>query len=230
MIDEHEFNSAWYGAPAGIIRDPAWLARSDDEVKAGLARFAWAELRAAPGAVDRARLARLGFFVADTQIIFRLGLRAVATTPSAESFALRWADESPFTVAASEMAPFLHEPYAQLPGMTQERLDERYARWGTLLLGSAPATCVRVEQNGETQGWFFSEPRGSRLRLALAGTARGATASGLHLYQAAALGYAARGHGVGEATFSVHNTAVLNIYAHLGARFVATEDRWLWIA
>lgn len=211
MIDEHAFNAAWYGAPTGIVRDPAWLASPVDEVRTELARFAWVEMRCPPGAVDRARLASLGFFVADTQIRFRLGLRALASTPSVEAFALRWADQAPFEIPADAMAPFNHEPYRHVPGMTQARLDDRYARWAALLLADSPATCVRVEYGDQIQGWFFSKPEGPRLRMALAMNARDAVASGLHVYQAAALGYAGRGHAVGEATFSAHNTAVLNI-------------------
>jgi len=229
MIDEHTFNTTWYGAPVGIVRDPAALAGTDAELEAALARFAWVELRCSPEAADRPRLAGLGFFLADTQIHFRLGLAALRPTPSLDGLTTRWADAAPFSVDAAEMAPFRHERLQHLPGMTQARLDERYALWGRNLLAHAPATCLRIEQGGATQGWFLSEPHGARLRLALAMTSAGATISGHHLYLAAALGYAARGHKVGEASFSVHNTAVLNIYAHLGARFVATEDTWLRI-
>jgi hypothetical protein len=231
MIAEHTFNSAWYGAPSGIVRDlPALAAAGDDEVHAALARFAFVELRCAPDApgADRPRLARLGFFLADTQILFRLGLAALRPTPSLDALTLHWADDAPFTVDA--MAPFRHERFQHLPGMTAARIDARYARWAADLVAASPATCLRVASAGVTQGWFLSERRGPRLRLALAMAAAGATISGLHLYLAACLGYAARGHTVGEASFSVHNTAVLNIYAHLGARFVATEDHWLWIA
>lgn len=225
-LDGHAFNTAWYGEPAGIVRDPAAMAALPPaEAHAALDRFAFVELRCAPEAVDRARLARLGFFLADTQIHFRLGLKALAPTASVAALQLRWADERPFAV--DHMAPFRHERFQHLPGMTAARLDARYATWAAQLIAASPDTCLAVEHGGVTQGWFLSERRGARLRLALAMTAAGATITGLHLYLAAALGYAARGHGVGEASFSVHNTAVLNIYAHLGARFVATEDTWL---
>lgn len=227
-LDEHSFNTAWYGEPAGIVRDAAAMAALDaDAARAALDRYAFVELRCAPEAVDRRRMTRLGFFLADTQIHFRLGLKALQPTPSVAALALAWADEAPFTVEAAAMAPFRHERFQHLPGMTAERLAARYARWAGDLIAAAPATCARLAHGGVTQGWFLSEPRGARLRLALAMTAAGATITGLHLYLAAGLGYAARGHGVGEASFSVHNTAVLNIYAHLGARFVATEDTWL---
>jgi hypothetical protein len=232
MIDDHVFNTAWYGAPAGIVRDPVVLAGPRADVRAALDRFAFVELRCPPDAtgVPRPLLAELGFFLADTQIQFRLGLAALRPTPSLDALTLRWADAEPFGVAPEVMAPFRHERFQHLPGMTAELLNARYARWAGDLIAASPATCVRVEQGGVTQGWFLSEPRGKRLRLALAMTAAGATISGLHLYHAAALGYAARGHTIGEASFSVHNTAVLNIYAHLGARFVGTEDTWLRIS
>lgn len=229
MIDEHVFNTAWYGARAGIIRDPAALAAPRPQLEAALAPFAFVELRCKPGAADRARLTELGFFVADTQIHFRLGLAGLRPTPSLAGMELRWADDQRFTIETHEMAAFRHERFQHLPGMTATRLDARYAAWACDLVAASPATCVRVEQGGLTQGWFLAEPRGPRLRLALAMASAAANVSGVHLYLAACLGYAGRGHAVGEASFSVHNTSVLNIYAHLGARFVATEDAWLWI-
>lgn len=229
MIDEHVFNTAWYGEPAGIVRDVAALAAPRADVEAALARFAFVELKTTPEThgVDRVRLTELGFFVADTQIEFRIGLAALTPTPSLDGLTLRWADEAPFAVAAAEMAPFRHERFQHLPGMTAALLDERYARWAADLLAVSPATCVRIERDGAVQGWFLAERRAKRLRLALAMAAAGASISGLHLYHAACLGFARRGHAVGEASFSVHNTPVLNIYAHLGARFVGTEDVWL---
>lgn len=229
MITEHTFNSAWFGAPVGIVRDPAWLAGPADDVRAALARYAWVELRCRPDAADRRRLAAHGFFLADTQVHFRLGLGALRPTPSLDGLALRWADAAPFAVAADDMAPFQHERYRLVPGVTPARLAQRYARWAAQLIADAPATCIQVERGGVAQGWFLSATHGKRLQLTLAMTAAGATISGLHLYLAAALGYAGRGHTIGEASFSVHNLPVLNLYSHLGARFVSTEDSWLFV-
>lgn len=228
MIDEHRFNSEWFGAPVGIVRDPAFFSQPDAEVRAALSRWAWAEFRCAPGVAQRRRLASFGFFLADTQVHFRLGLSALEPTPSLEGLTLRWADQAPFEVPSTGIAAFHHERYQHVPGVTAARLNERYARWAKNLVSSSPSTCLQVEVGGEPQGWFLSGPQGKKLQLTLAMTAEGAKISGLHLYLAAGVAYAKKGFSLGEASFSVHNTPVLNIYAKLGARFVSTEDAWLW--
>ncbi len=228
MIDEHRFNSEWFGQPVGIVRAAAFFAQSAADIRAALSHWAWAEFRCAPDVADRRRLASLGFFLADTQVHFRLGLTALEPTPSLSGLTLRWADEAPFAVAASGMAEFHHERYRHVPGVTAARLNERYALWAKGLVASSPATCLQLEVGGEPQGWFLSTPQGRKLQLTLAMTAVGAKISGLHLYLAACVAYAKRGFSLGEASFSVHNTPVLNLYAKLGARFVSTEDAWLW--
>ena len=67
------------------------------------------------------------------------------------------------------------------------------------------------------------------LLVALAMLAGDATISGMLLYQKACAAYARLGYRVGEASFSVTNTAVHNIYAKLGARFSTPAGNWLWI-
>ena len=86
--------------------------------------------------------------------------------------------------------------------------------------------CVRYQ--GQPQGWFLSSLTGQGLYLALAMLSQTAQISGLHLYQAAFLAYAAKGARIGHAGFSARNTAVLNIYSQLGARFTPAEGIWLW--
>lgn len=229
MIDEHRFNSEWLGAPVGIVRDAAaLLAAPRAVVREALARWRFVELRCGADAVDRARLADLGFFLADTQVHFRLGLSSLRPTPSLEGLTLRWADVASFAVAPEAMAAFHHERYRHVPGVTPERLAQRYSRWASNLITASPATCLQVEVGEVAQGWFLSSPEGRKLQLTLAMTSAESKISGLHLYLAAGVAYAAKGYALGEASFSVHNTPVLNLYAKLGARFTSTEDVWLW--
>ncbi len=76
--------------------------------------------------------------------------------------------------------------------------------------------------NGVVQGWFLAQPgKTHRLQLTLAMLAKDATISGMLLYQKACLEFANRGHRLGEASFSITNTAVHNMYASLKARFLA---------
>jgi hypothetical protein len=80
------------------------------------------------------------------------------------------------------------------------------------------------------QGWFLSQPAAAGLNLTLAATSRNARVSGFLLYEKSLAAYAAKGHRIGFASFSVTNTAVHNIYAKLGARFTAPIGIWFWIA
>ncbi|MCH2110764.1 MAG: hypothetical protein MK135_15695, partial [Polyangiaceae bacterium] len=79
---------------------------------------------------------------------------------------------------------------------------------------------------GEEQGYFLSQNTNSGFELTLAMLQSNTKITGMHLYHKALLAYAARGHRLGGAGFSVYNTPVHNIYANLGARFLSTEDFW----
>jgi hypothetical protein len=68
------------------------------------------------------------------------------------------------------------------------------------------------------------------LNLTLAAARRQARISGFLLYEKGLAAYAARGHRIGFASFSVMNTPVHNIYAKLGARFTPPTAIWLWVA
>jgi hypothetical protein len=85
--------------------------------------------------------------------------------------------------------------------------------------------------NNRLQGWFLSCPGKQRgLELTLAMLSNTAEISGMLLYQQACIAYAGRGHRLGGASFSVKNTAVHNIYATLGARFLPPGGNWLWVS
>jgi hypothetical protein len=238
MIRDHAFNSAWWGAPCGIVDDLALFARPAAEIRAVLAPWAWVELRADHDDLPSpAALAAAGFFHADTQIHFKLALPRIAATASTDRLTVRFADEStgpPLTVDAAGMAVFRHERFRHLPGADDARINARYARWTAQLVADHPATCLAVldgppDHPASVQGWFLSRPATTGLGLTLAMLRAGARISGHHLYHKAALAYAARGHRIGAASFSATNTAVLNVYASLGARFIGSEHFWLWV-
>lgn len=229
MIDPHAFNSRWWGSPTGIVRDPAALAAaSTAEVDAAVAPFDWVELRAPAATCPHPRLlAERGFFAADTQIPFRIGLRAIASTPSLDPLTVRFADEQPFTVGADDILPFGAERFALLPGATNARIRERYALWAGELIEQDPALCLTVLQADRPQGYFLSRRAGGGLNLTLAMLRPDTTLTGMHLFHKALIAYAARGARVGHASFSATNTPVLNMYAHLGARFLGPERFFL---
>jgi hypothetical protein len=231
MIREHAFNTRWWGQPVGIVADAAQLFAADVATrKKALAAFAWVEYKAPlAAAVAAADLSRAGFFQCDTQLEFRIHLAQVPVTPSLESLVVRAADAAPFQVPTASVAHFRFERFAHLPGATAEKLDQRYALWANEIIAAHPKWCFEVVSDGKVQGWFLSETRGRSLQLTLAMNHREAKVSGLYVYQRALVEYARRGARMGTAGFSVSNTPVHNIYAHLGAVFTPPIGCWLWV-
>lgn len=229
MIGRHDFNSEWCGQEAGIVRDNAFFELSDTERAGLLEPWAWVEARQGSG-LTSALLGAAGFSQVDTQIPFKIGLARLQGSPSLERAEVRFADQVGFQVQSSELTDFAHERFAVLPGVSMEDLNRRYALWSEQLLQTDPAHCMQVLVGGEVQGWFLGRQTQKGLELTLAMLKREASISGHLLYHRALMAYAERGARVGYAAFSVSNTPVLNIYASLGARFLAPVSSWLWIA
>jgi hypothetical protein len=230
VIRRHDFNTAWWGEEVGIIDDPALFELSADARAAALQPFAWVELVQPVSRLPaRRRLAEAGFFHTQSQVRFRLDLRRVRATPSAAELVVERADVASFGVAPEEMRPFLHERFYALPGADAARVTARYARWSAELIREHPRTCRRFLREDRVQGWFLAQPDGSMVNLTLAMLAAESVTSGYDVYARAATEFADLGFNIGWASFSVSNTAVQNIYASLGARFVEPSEYWMWI-
>jgi hypothetical protein len=232
VIKTHEFNSKWWGKPAGIVTDPEFFGLPEPQRTQHLQAFEWVEfkmsLERAP--VDFLSLHEAGFFQVDTQINYRLNMANLDMPESVEKLSVEFADEVPFEIRAQDLMPFTHERYYKLPGVTPEKVNERYALWSRQHLKDHPSTCVRVLDEGEVQGWYLSDDSGDvGLNLTLAMLSRDAKISGLLLFLKAYQGYASRGYRLGWASFSVQNTPVHNIYAGIGARFLNPTGQWMWI-
>jgi hypothetical protein len=231
MIRLHDFNTRWWGAPAGIVDDAHFFSLPSGEREKALAPYRWVEFKSGLAeAPPPPVLARAGFFLADTQIQFRIALKAGGGSSCEEGLTVQFADEVPFEMRDEDLAPFEHERFQHLPNQTGARITARYAEWGRLLVQEHPETCVEILSGGAIQGWFLSCPAEKGLNLTLAMAHQSARMSGFLLYERGLAAYAARGHRVGWASFSVTNTSVHNIYAKLGARFVAPLGIWLWVA
>ena len=229
MIREHEFNTLWWGSPVGTIDDPTFFDLEPNAQDEACESYAWVEyseqLEAAP---DPERIGHAGFYWADTQVRFRINLRNIDSTPSIEKLSAASAEEAPFEVSRDELKSFVHERFRYLPGITTERLNSRYALWSNLLIADHPAWCLQVSDGSDVQGWFLAQADpGKPLNLTLAMLKSDAHISGHLLYQKAMLEFAARGARIGDAAFSVSNTAVMNIYSSLGARFLHPRGHWL---
>ena len=221
MITHHAFHSAWLGAPAGLLRDPAFFSLPAAERAHLLALFAWVEYR--PPAAERADHTtprNAGFFLADLQIPFRIALHKIEPTPSLAALQIQPLTRLP---DPADLRPFAHERFRHLPGCTPERLAQRYSRWTADLAAAHPDLALEISCDGRPQGYFLSRPDGPTLDLTLAMLRADATISGMLLYHKALVHYAAAGARIGAASFSADNPAVLNIYARLGAAFLPAE-------
>lgn len=228
MIHTHESNSAWWGQPVGIITDAAWFDLDVATREKSLSSYAWVEFKADINAAPPERkINQAGFMCSDVQMNFRIGLNHLSETPSLDAYQCHSAADEAFVIKEGDIRSFEHERYLQIPGVTHEMLNRRYVTWANEILKRSPETCVRLMYEGQTQGWFLSEPEGSSIGLVLAMLSENAAVSGQHLYHRALLHYAQIGFIMGKAAFSVRNTSVLNIYSQLGARFTSPTGCWL---
>jgi hypothetical protein len=231
MIEVNKYNSAWLGLKAGTLTDPGWFLKSASERVSELAGYGFVEFKARLSDAPAATLLQeAGFFWVDAIIGFRIGLNRLAATPSLERYECVSAQIEPFHVDGNEMMEFQSERFLSLPGMTSELLAKRYEKWANQLVQEEPSSCFRVLLGGKTQGWFLGKKRGTSVDLTLAMLAKGASATGAHLYHKALLAYSNMGCSMGKAAFSVKNTPVLNIYSSLGAHFTQPEGVWIWIS
>lgn len=233
MIKTHEFNTRWWGKPVGIVTESPFFEASRQEQKRLLAPFDWVEFRMAleHSPVDVGVLHRAGFFQVDTQINYRLNLTKLDAPASLDALTVEFADEAPFEIHVPDIKAFEHERYFRLPGITAERVNERYVLWSQQHLLQHPATSLRILNDGKVEGWYLGDDSsGVGLNLTLAMLSRESDISGLLLFLKAYQAFAARGHRLGWASFSVQNSPVHNIYAAIGTRFLNPTGHWLWIA
>jgi hypothetical protein len=131
MIRIHEINTRWWGAPVGIVDDPAFFALARAEREQALAPYRWVEFKSGfAGAPPLSAIARAGFFLADTQIAFRIALKVPKESGASgcrAELTVRFADQPGFAYLEKDLASFEHERYIHLPGHTPERLNARYA-------------------------------------------------------------------------------------------------------
>jgi hypothetical protein len=214
----------------GIVQDPDFFSLTLARQMELLRDFAWVEFVAPLDKVSPHLLTRTGFFQADTQVGFKVDMTRIPPLPGFTDIQIASAAEEPFTIAPDDLAPFEHERFRHLPGINASKLAARYALWAKALVTAQPEWCLRfMTQSGEVQGWFFSERDADGFHLTLASLHHKAQISGMLLYQVALGEYVRRGQRVGGARFSVTNSAVHNIYAKLGARFLAPSGCWLWV-
>ena len=229
MIREHAFNTQWWGEKVGFVYDPDFFSLDPAQQNELLRQYAWAEAVAPLDKIAPDLLMRSGFFHTDTQISFKLDMMRIPSLPDFTDVRVVSAAEEPFTIGPDDLAAFEHERFRYLPGISPDRLAARYVSWSNTLVMSQPESCLQITSGSEVQGWFLSEKDTTGFHLTLAALHQKAQISGMLLYQVAINTYAQRGQRVGGARFSVTNTAVHNIYAKLGARFLSPSGCWLWV-
>lgn len=223
----HEFNSKWWGKPVGVGNVDDYCALEPEQRRAMVAEYDWIELRGQPTRQQVWCLSDDGFACVDQQVSFRVGLRARSSSPTSAALAVITAKQEPPLFDLTKMALFERERFWLLPGVDEATLQQRFALWGRVLTEESPETCLAlVNAERRVQGWFLSRPDERGLELTLAMLSKDSEISGFHLYERGLAHYGAS-HAMGWASFSGANTAVLNIYARLGASFVSTQQYWL---
>ncbi|GEM_PF-1045759 len=224
-LREHAFNSRWWGAPVGIVDSPDFFTLTKEERAQQLEAWAWVEFQTDLDRIPDARcMAEDGFHPVDTQLRFRIPLTKVPQSAACAGMEVHDAETSPSYFESRRAKSFGNERFVSLPGATQEIVDRRYALWSDQVIRDFPRTCLALTLNDEVQGWFLARPLSeSRIELTLAMTAQESSIDGYALYHQAMLTYARSGWHLGEAGFSATNTAVHNIYAALGARFLTPK-------
>ncbi len=228
VIRRHDFNSDWWGAPAGIVTDPAFFSLAPELQRAELEPFAWAEFRHdLETAPPEPLLVDAGFALLDVQVGYRLELSPTPSVPGAGDIEVIDATDDRFEGAFEEMQSFSSERYLKIPGSSPERNDDRFRRWARLQVERVPQHSLELrDPSGIVQGWFLTEPDDDGTRLQIGMRRRGGTTRGTVLYDAAFSWLCRRGAEVGHATFSVSNIATMNVYAKLGARFTSSVGCW----
>lgn len=226
-IANHEFNTRWWGGPAGIVRDAGLFFAPAAERRAALEAYEWVEFRTPVASAElRRAVAQTGFVFADAEIPFRIEF---AHLPERCDDPELVAAAGAFDLATAELLSFGKERYRMLPGMTEARLNERYADWARQLIRANPALSLLLTAGGLRQGYFLAEPGADGLHLTLAGKFTGAAASGAAIYGSSLRAFERMGYRAGWASFSAFNAAILNIYSRLGARFLPPVEHYVWV-
>ncbi len=227
MITEHAFNSRWWGAPVGITTSLDALTATSAQLEADARPFAWIEARVPNSQLPDGWLGPSnGFQFVDTQLAYRAGLRRLdALSPDVD---IVTADRR--SIDTDDFAAFTAERYARLPGITPERLADRYARWARDLVEAAPHTCATVSHRGDVAGYVFGHVDGAKASFTLAvGSASGHT-PGLSIYLAAAHLLRGAGATTMSSALSATNVAAINAHVALHCLFVSATSVWIRMA
>lgn len=234
-IEETPYNSRWWGAAYGRVRQDAFFELPRAEISKQLASFSVVEYSAPDlDAAHVEKLRALGFWRSDTQIPFRISLSPFSGEPQSKrlrQIVLQSAAETPFAVAPEDMPTFEAERFWQLRGVTEAQVGQRFSNWCADIVRDHPQTSFALFFQGTPIGWFLGRLLNeTTIELTLAMGHPDARGMGMLVYEAALYRYAQAGFRVGQAAFSVSNPNVLNIYAGLGARFQSPRHIWLWQA
>jgi len=232
VISSHDFNSQWWGGPVGIIHDKDFFQQGMAECQRLLQPFDWVEFKASRGDVAiESAVALCGFQFVDLQVLYKAGLDKSATSQREVPLEMVNATVHEFDLHPSELTEFAAERFSVLPGVTPERICQRYVAWASTLLGKNPELCFEVRKDSIPQGWVFAErtesPRAVNFTLVM--TSNRSQVRGLEVYRAALQQFARMGFAFCQASFSAFNVPAHNIHALLGARFLDPVICWIWV-
>lgn len=232
MISIHDFNSEWWGGPVGIIRDSAFFSLPKAERHRLLEPYDWVEFKATRGDVAIESAAALcGFQFVDLQIVYKAGLNKSLSSGRQISLNLVSAESVELDLQPEQLTEFAAERFSILPGVTPERISQRYVAWARMLSKNNPRLCFEARQENTAQGWVFAEPTASPggLNFTLVMTSKTSQVRGYDIYRTALQQFAKMGFTYCQASFSAFNVPAHNIHSMLGARFLDPMICWMWI-
>jgi hypothetical protein len=225
-IEEHSFNTNWFGARFGVSTDINLLHADREEVRLACSEFSVVELRVPTLETWQNWVyPNESFKEVDQQIHYRITTKKFSTPSSNSEFV----DSKKLPIDTTDFSDFLAERYLRLPKMSLEKLAQRYKSWAMELVAEHPDTCGTVLYKGKPLGYIFGRVEGTKGYFTLGVTSQKSQVSGIGLYQQAFHMFHSQGAQSVYSSFSAANIGALNIHSSLGCRFVSATTIYIWI-
>ena len=225
-IDEHKFNTNWFGSRFGVSTEINLLHADSEEVRLACSGFSVVELRVPTSETWQSWVyPNESFKEVDQQIHYRITTKKFSKPSSNTEFV----DSKTLPIETNDFSDFLAERYLRLPNMTLEKLAKRYKSWAQELMEEHPGTCGTVLYKGKPLGYIFGRVEGTKGYFTLGVTSKKSQVSGIGLYQQAFEMFHSQGAQSVYSSFSAANIGALNIHSSLGCRFVSATTIYIWI-
>ena len=91
----------------------------------------------------------------DLQIVYKAGLNKTLASSREIPLDIVSAETVEFNLHPDQLTEFAAERFSILPGITHQRVCQRYVAWAKAISQSHPELCFEVRQDGIPRGWFL---------------------------------------------------------------------------